>query len=817
MGRVIFLKIESDQATQETVISLQLCREGQLPSEIEGGRLALNPEIEDLYQSWRTSFGQLRQLRERGATRGPGDGWIINSSGVNQISINSDEQACRQLVRLAEDNVRNWLLSGGNQQWQKIRERLAIELANTTDELSIVLKIKPPHLAISKLPWLAWDLLDIHPEVGISFSFPEFEEAKPLPTPPLTPNLQREVRILAVLGNDKNINLEPDEQAIMALEGAAPHFLYQPSAKELIEALTDENGWDIFFFAGHSESELQTGRIYINDGESLAVEDFKNALKEAVSRRLKLGIFNSCDGLGLTRKLGELGMQAIVVMKEAVPDEIAQAFLKEFLGQYSGGKSLYSAVRIAQQRLEKFSQFPGATWLPIVCQNPTSMPPRWQQLGREIIEEEKETPPIPPRMKIWQQRRLVAATSIFVAVTVMAIRFWGILQPYELQAFDHLMRLLPPATNRDPRILVVLVSNDDIDRLKQPPEETGQRARSLSDRNLDLLLQIITNLQPRVIGFNISREGSVDGNQYPHLKSSFLADNFIATCYVKSPKFPDTQKSSYSPNEVTATRSGMDGQLLDGDEIVRRHGLIMTVKDKYPCKSNKVESFSLKIAQKFLEKERFTREDTWEDKDFIQIGSALFKQLYLHRGGYHRMDSDVEGGIQLMIRYRTFRDSTRSVVSTISLTDVFAGQLTPEQVKDKIVLIGLDKARANTPYGGEKMPEVLIHAQVVSQIISTVKGEQSLIWTWPWWGDTLWVWLWGLLGAIIVTAVNFSRQQRGIYLKLLLGVAFSLLLLDRLCLVLFIQGGWLPLIPSALSLMISGITIILVNEYRKRR
>ncbi len=131
--------------------------------------------------------------------------------------------------------------------------------------------------------------------------------------------------------------MKPDEEAICSLEDAETHFLYKPSAKQLCEALTDDMGWDIFFFAGHSESELTTGRIYINDGESLEVDEFKNALKEASEKRLKIAIFNSCDGLGLARKVGACKIGSIVVMKEAVPDAIAQSFLKEFVWEYSKG------------------------------------------------------------------------------------------------------------------------------------------------------------------------------------------------------------------------------------------------------------------------------------------------------------------------------------------------------------------------------------------------------------------------------------------------------------------------------------------------
>lgn len=58
--------------------------------------------------------------------------------------------------------------------------------------------------------------------------------------------------------------------------------------------------WDIFCFSGHSESQDngQTGFLYINSQDKLAIEELKNALRASRDRGLQLVIFNSCDGLG---------------------------------------------------------------------------------------------------------------------------------------------------------------------------------------------------------------------------------------------------------------------------------------------------------------------------------------------------------------------------------------------------------------------------------------------------------------------------------------------------------------------------------------
>lgn len=64
-----------------------------------------------------------------------------------------------------------------------------------------------------------------------------------------------------------------------------------------------------------------------------------------------------------------------------MPDPVAQEFLKHFLTAYSGGKSLYNSVWEARQKLQPLEKdFPCATWLPVICQNPADAPLTWQEL-----------------------------------------------------------------------------------------------------------------------------------------------------------------------------------------------------------------------------------------------------------------------------------------------------------------------------------------------------------------------------------------------------------------------------------------------------
>ncbi len=248
-----------------------------------------------------------------------------------------------------------------------------------SDEVRMIFQTED--IQLQRLPWHLWDLIERYPKAEIALSAPAYErKAQPSPR-------KAKVRILAILGNSAGINTQADRALLEQLPGAEISFLVEPQRQELTDQLWEQQGWDILFFAGHSSSQVncETGRFYINQTDSLTIGELKYALRQAVERGLKLAIFNSCDGLGLARDLVELHIPQLIVMREPIPDRIAQEFLKHFLETFAHGKSFYLAVREARERLQGLeNHFPCATWLPIICQNLAEVPPTWQGLGGRI-------------------------------------------------------------------------------------------------------------------------------------------------------------------------------------------------------------------------------------------------------------------------------------------------------------------------------------------------------------------------------------------------------------------------------------------------
>ena len=282
-------------------------------------------------------------------------------------------EECVQAAKQLGDRLNCWLQSDC---FRPIREKW-LEKLLTSDAIRVILQTQEYQL--QKLPWHLWELMERYPNAEIALSAPSYEQLSLSSIPTGT------VKILALLGDSNGIDILADRALLEQLPDAKIDFLVEPAREDLTDNLWQQN-WDILFFAGHSSTQGsgETGQIYINQTESLTISQLKYALKQAVERGLKLAIFNSCDGLGLAREFAPLQIPQLIVMREPVPDRVAQTFLKHFLEAYSGGKSLYLAVREARERLQGLEgQFPCATWLPVIYQNLAEVPPSWRKLMDE--------------------------------------------------------------------------------------------------------------------------------------------------------------------------------------------------------------------------------------------------------------------------------------------------------------------------------------------------------------------------------------------------------------------------------------------------
>ncbi|MGB6298486.1 MAG: ABC transporter substrate-binding protein [Rivularia sp. (in: cyanobacteria)] len=358
MSKFVVLNIDEGSFEQGFPVSLGIGEGG--PTFLrEKVTLPPAPDIPRLYQEWQESYRDLGEFIRNRKNR------IINVEEVQTTNFSAIDDENNARYRF-ERYLRQWFTELA---WEKLQVRIE---ARTQPDESIRVIIDTQNIYLKKLPWHLWKLFRNRPQAEFALSA-EY-------APPSEP-LKRPVKILAIFGGSDGLDLTSDRELMTQLEsrGAKITCLEQPQKKQLSQSLWKQH-WDILFFAGHSSSgeECKTGQIQINDSQSISLSKLRHSLNTAVNNGLKLAIFNSCDGLGLADELIGIKVPQMIVMREPVPDEVARHFLEYFLEDFSKGHSLYSAVRNARQRLEWMEDdFPCASWLPVICQNPAASPLVW--------------------------------------------------------------------------------------------------------------------------------------------------------------------------------------------------------------------------------------------------------------------------------------------------------------------------------------------------------------------------------------------------------------------------------------------------------
>lgn len=382
----------------------------------------------------------------------------------------------------------------------------------------------------------------------------------------------------------------------------------------------------------------------------------------------------------------------------------------------------------------------------------------------------------------------LAITCIVVTGTILGVRHLGWLQPLELKAFD-LMVQLRPDPGADPRLLVVTITEQDINTFKKWP---------ISDRVLAKAIAEIARLEPTVIGLDIIRD------------IPYEPGNAELTAQLKNPKvIPITfiGNSEYDrappPPNIPKTRIGFSDLVLDPDGTVRRQLMFIPDEESTPT------SFSMQLAFNYLTSKKIETKVT-ENKE-LQLGNTVFPLLQSKSGGYQTINSQ---GYQIMLNYR----SPKNVAKTVTLSQVLEGTLDPKLVKGKIVFIGITARTVrdifSTPYSASfsersLMPGVLIHATATSQILSAVLDGKKLFWFWDEWQEMLWIAVWGAVGGCLAwrleNTLNFMVSAIALG-GILWGFTFFL----------FTQQGWISLIAPALAFAIV-LGVIITYKYQQSK
>ncbi|MBW4510478.1 MAG: CHAT domain-containing protein [Scytonematopsis contorta HA4267-MV1] len=330
------------------------------------GSLPPAPHIINLYQRWQSLYhkfcnhGQLLW----------GCRLVAKKGSITNVSVENFDDLCEQL----KASINEWLTAEG---FFTIDRQLRTRL-DTSQEVRVI--IESNDKLIRRLPWHCCNFFKDYPFAEIGFSQLEYQRLSSLRN---KPEFKRDkIRILAILGDREGIDSQAEVQLLKKLEDAEVKFVENPSRHELDELLWDSVGWDILFFVGHSETDGETGIFYINENDtnnSVTPEKLEEALKAAIDNGLRLAIFNSCDGLGLANALEKLHIPTVIVMREPVPNIVAEEFFLHFMDAFAVRQfSLYLSLQQARRKLQRLEDYcPGVSWLPAICVNPAAELPSW--------------------------------------------------------------------------------------------------------------------------------------------------------------------------------------------------------------------------------------------------------------------------------------------------------------------------------------------------------------------------------------------------------------------------------------------------------
>jgi len=376
----------------------------------------------------------------------------------------------------------------------KIRKAIAEAASNqdrTATAVDVFLTCDAPELM--RLPWEAW-------EIGT-----EFAATKPIHlsrTPstiqaePVSRIRQGKMRILAILGDETGLDFRQDQAAVKSLQPMAEiHFVgWQPGIDTTLlratiaRAIADPKGWDILFFAGHSnETVLTGGELAIAPNESMLVQELARNLAIAKENGLQFAIFNSCNGLSVAQRLIDLGFSQVAVMREPIHNQVAQEFLIRFVRSLAELNDVQDALLAARQylKLEKHLTYPSAYLVPSLFRHPKAplfrpKPFRWQQ-----------------RLKQWMptKQEAIAVSLLLFISGFPPVQSWLLQQRVWVQAIFRQLTTSPPAV-ASPPVVLVQIDDQTLQRLKI--KQVKPMDRALIARLIDRLIE----LDAKVIGLD---------------------------------------------------------------------------------------------------------------------------------------------------------------------------------------------------------------------------------------------------------------------------------------------------------------------------
>lgn len=389
---------------------------------------------------------------------------------------------------------------------------------------------------------------------------------------------------------------------------------------------------------------------------------------------------------------------------------------------------------------------------------------------------------------LWKWRGIAIAAPT-ISMLVIGLRLIGGLELLELAMLDQFFRWRSPEPT-DRRIVIIGIDEADIRQYQWPIE----------DALLAKLLDKVRQQKPRAIGLDLVRD-KTDSASYPQLAKLFKTTPTLIGIY----KTSDLVTSNFSVSDIKPPPAlaeldqiGAVNLVHDADGRLRRGLLSLSLPD------GKVGlGFGLQLALLYLDGEKN-----------IPFEQALNPpKLRANDGGYNRIDV---GGHQFIINYRRSFQGFQ----TVRMADVLEGKIAPDLFRDRVVMIGGTAVSFRdwffTPLdGGLGSTRIFtagieVHAQIVSQILSSTLDGRAAIQSWEEYWEWLWILGWSLAGSTLIWRWrNVNAENHKIQLLIMRSLSILVLAgsLFASCFIALNYGWWLPFVPAAIAFFGSGVIV----------
>ncbi|MEM8806678.1 MAG: CHASE2 domain-containing protein [Cyanobacteria bacterium P01_G01_bin.38] len=401
------------------------------------------------------------------------------------------------------------------------------------------------------------------------------------------------------------------------------------------------------------------------------------------------------------------------------------------------------------------------------------------------------------RERLW--RELILPGTLIIGL-VCLVRLIGLLQTQEWMALDAFSRQCP-VQEHPQRITLVTIDESDYEANGGFP---------ISDQVMAQALAKLQAYQPRVVGLDIFRNLPTGAGQAELRQVMQSMPNLVA---VEVTLNQEPTLNIDPPAWMPADQIGFADLVVDADGKLRR-----SVSAARDWEGTLKYSLAVQLVRRYLQAEDIPfrhgagggSDEEIRSTDPIRFGQVTLPRFRPNSGGYIRADAN---GNQMLMHFCMLQKP----YATVSLSDLLAGRVEADQLRDRIVIIGtiatsikdsfITSAVRQTLYSqrvsGPPTPTQLIygveiHAHAVKQILSSVLDRPCTLATWPDLGEYLWIIAWGLVGLSISVMLHSpwkSVISLAIATLCVMGIGYGFLNIN----------WWIPVVPTALALVGAGL------------